>query len=103
VLQTFATKFKKLAAAKKEIAPMVNAGTIGNVEIYKGTATNLSKIESESVDYIYTDPPYGAKIPYLDLSIMWNAWLDLPVSDQDYELEAIEGGELKRPRKNMRI
>jgi adenine-specific DNA methylase len=25
---------------------------------------------------------------------MWNAWLDLPVTDSDYQQEAIEGGEL---------
>jgi adenine-specific DNA methylase len=46
------------------------------------------------VDYIYTDPPYGSKIPYLDLSIMWNEWLELPVDDEDYANEAIEGGEM---------
>ena len=59
----------------------------------KGTATNLSWIPDETADYIYTDPPYGKKIPYLDLSVMWNAWLDLDVTKEDYELEAIEGGE----------
>lgn len=49
-------------------------------------------VGTESVDYIYTDPPYGAKIAYLDLSVMWNEWLDLQVTDEDYEFEAIEGG-----------
>ncbi len=54
----------------------------------------------ESVDYIYTDPPYGSKIPYLDLSVMWNAWLDLPVSDADYANEAIEGGEADKSKQD---
>ncbi|MDR3271928.1 MAG: DNA methylase, partial [Flavobacteriaceae bacterium] len=58
-----------------------------------GTATNLHFLHNESVDYIYTDPPYGKKIPYLDLSVMWNAWLDLDVTEEDYAQEAIEGGE----------
>jgi len=58
----------------------------------------MENIKDESVDYIYTDPPYGAKIPYLDLSIMWNAWLDLPVDSQDYDLEVIEGGEQKKSK-----
>jgi len=49
-------------------------------------------------DYIYTDPPYGKKIPYLDLSIMWNAWLDLPVTEDDYKQEAIEGGEKQKSK-----
>jgi len=55
-------------------------------------------IESESVDYIYADPPYGSKIPYLDLSVMWTSWLDLPVSDADLKAEIIEGGEAKKSK-----
>ncbi len=93
VMNSFETKYKKLLAAKKEIAPLINDKTIQNAVIKKGTATNLKNIKTESIDYIYTDPPYGSKIPYLDLSVMWNAWLDLEVTENDYKLEAIEGGE----------
>ncbi|MEZ4528993.1 MAG: hypothetical protein R2941_24035 [Desulfobacterales bacterium] len=76
----------------------INEDTISNMQILKGTATDLRQIPKESVDYIYTDPPYGKKIPYLDLSVMWNAWLDLEVNRQDYELEAIEGGEHQKSK-----
>lgn len=93
VLSTFQTKFKKLLNAKKEMLSKINQHTINNAQIIKGTATDLSFIPKETVDYIYTDPPYGKKIPYLDLSVMWNAWLDLDVTTKDYEQEAIEGGE----------
>ncbi len=89
---SFRGKYKKLINAKKEIEPLINNSTIKNAKILKGTATDLSFINNESIDYIYTDPPYGAKIPYLDLSVMWNAWLDLEVSEEDRKLEAIEGG-----------
>jgi tRNA G10 N-methylase Trm11 len=89
----FETKFKKVIAAKRDIEYKINAATISNLQVVQGTATNLDFIKKESVDYIYTDPPYGKKIPYLDLSVMWNAWLDLPVTEEDYENEAIEGGE----------
>jgi hypothetical protein len=76
----------------------VTQETIGNVQIVKGTATDLSFLATESVDYIYTDPPYGKNIPYLDLSAMWHAWLDLDVTEKDYELEAIEGGEHEKSK-----
>jgi len=95
----FETKFKKVVAAKKEIEGlcMLNQKSFEqifeNANIIKCSATNLSFISNESVDYIYTDPPYGKKIPYLDLSIMWNSWLDFEVTEEDYNLEAIEGGE----------
>ena len=79
--------------AKREIEYKINADTIENLKVLKGTATNLENIKDQTVDYIYTDPPYGKKIPYLDLSIMWNAWLGLEVTENDYQMEAIEGGE----------
>lgn len=92
LMEIFGTKFKRLIAAKREILRLVTHAD-SKAQIIKGTATDLVAIEDESVDYIYTDPPYGKKIQYLDLSIMWNAWLDFEVSEEDYELEAIEGGE----------
>lgn len=67
-------------------------------KIFQADATNLKEIESESVDFIYTDPPYGDKIPYLDLSTMWNAWLDLSVDETLKEKECIEKGSLDKTR-----
>jgi 16S rRNA G966 N2-methylase RsmD len=93
VWNTYQKKFSSVMNAKKEMEPKINRHTINNAQIIKGTAKDLSWIPKESVDYIYTDPPYGKKIPYLDLSVMWNAWLDLEVTEKDYEQEAIEGGE----------
>lgn len=93
LMKYFEMRFQKVVAAKREMEYHINANTIGDLKIYKGDATNLIFIEDESVDYIYTDPPYGAKIPYLDLSTMWNAWLDLEVSEEDFAREAIVGGE----------
>jgi hypothetical protein len=93
VIKYFESRYKKIKAAKQEMEYFINEQTISTALILKGTATNLRIIPRESVDYIYTDPPYGAKIPYLDLSVMWNAWLDLEVSEEDYQQEAIEGGE----------
>ena len=98
LIKIFETKFEKVLAAKKEMEYFINDNTISNVQIRKGTATNLKFLPRESVDYIYTDPPYGRKIPYLDLSTMWNAWLDLEVTEEDYRQEAIEGGEQQKSK-----
>lgn len=94
----FASRFKKVVAAKREIAASIQPQLLAQAIIRQGTATDLNKIDDESIDYIYTDPPYGSKIPYLDLSIMFTAWLDLPIRKKDYELEAIEGGELNKSK-----
>lgn len=92
VMKYFEIRLKKLIEAKNEIRPFINNQTKDYLQIRKGSATDLHFLKDESIDYIYTDPPYGAKIPYLDLSAMWNAWLDLNVTEEDYKKEAIEGG-----------
>lgn len=96
----YETKYKKVLSAKKEMSYYINKQTISNATIVKGTATNLSWIPKESIDYIYTDPPYGKKIPYLDLSVMWTSWLDLEVTQEDYQQEAIVGGEHNKTKSN---
>jgi DNA modification methylase len=98
VIEVFKTKTKRVLDGKQEMNIFNYAERIDDIKVVQGTATDLSFIESESVDYIYTDPPYGAKIQYLDLSAMWNAWLDLDVTDEDYRLEAIEDGKLEKTK-----
>ena len=99
ITSVFQSRFKKVLAAKRELMPVTtNERRTTLKEIRRGSATNLAWIETETIDYIYTDPPYGAKIPYLDLSTMWNAWLDLPVTPYDRSLEVIEGGDEKKTK-----
>lgn len=43
--------------------------------INKSAILGLKKIPKNSIDYIITDPPHGDRIPYLELSQMWNSWL----------------------------
>lgn len=93
IIITLKKRFHSVIAAKKDIECFININTLHNLNIRQGDATDLNFLPDESVDYIYTDPPYGSKIQYLDLSTMWNAWLDLPVTEDDFKKEAIEGGE----------
>ena len=46
----------------------------------------LKKTEKNSIDYIFTDPPYGEAIQYSELSFIWNAWLE---EDYDTKEEVI--------------
>jgi len=92
IMTYFESRLKRVMAAKKELAPFITPETLATARIVKGSATRLDFVPDASVDYIYTDPPYGSKIQYLDLSVLWTAWLDLPVTPEDYDLEAIEGG-----------
>ncbi len=44
---------------------------------YKVLQNDVKKlnIKDESIDYIFTDPPYGDAVPYFEQSIIWNSWL----------------------------
>ncbi|MDP8237942.1 MAG: DNA methyltransferase [Candidatus Hatepunaea meridiana] len=98
----FCSKYKKFIEAKKETNDVIgDFYSSENLRIIKGDATDLRLlIPTESADYIYTDPPYGANFAYLDLSTMWNAWLDLPVTDDDRQAEIIEGGNLSKTKED---
>ncbi len=48
-----------------------------NYLISTGSTSNLRYIPCNSIDYIFTDPPFGSNIIYSDLNIIWESWLRL--------------------------
>lgn len=71
-LNSFRERFNKVRKGKQELI-----GVLDNqkAQILNIDATNLKSIKNSSVDYIFTDPPYGDSIAYFGLSMFWNAWL----------------------------
>lgn len=48
-----------------------------NTMISCQSATDLSNIPHNSIDYIFTDPPFGSNINYSELSFLWESWLNV--------------------------
>ena len=46
-----------------------------NVAISTGHAARLANIPSNSIDYVFTDPPFGSNIFYADLNIAYENWI----------------------------
>ncbi len=97
---TFEERILNLVTAKKEIDSVLDASTsaynkIGEFHSYSCDIFALAKKLGEKVDYIFTDPPYGGHISYLDLSTMWNAWLETMPDVATKGREIIVGGDLK--------
>src|SRR5205085_3509589 len=44
-------------------------------DILLGDAASLAGIADNSVDYVFTDPPFGSNIFYADCSLIWESWL----------------------------
>ncbi len=80
--------WKKVLAGEADIA-VVNDDC---VELMK-------KMPDESVDYIFTDPPYDASIQYGELSFLWNAWLknDYFYADRISVHEIVRNERQKKP------
>lgn len=55
---------------------------------YKVLQNDVKKLEikDESIDYVFTDPPYGDAVPYFEQSIIWNSWLKF---EPDYSKEIV--------------
>jgi hypothetical protein len=47
----------------------------GSAEVVRESATSLAGVPENSVDYIFTDPPFGANIYYADCALLWESWL----------------------------
>jgi len=50
------------------------------------SSTSLSNISSNSIDYIYNDPPFGANIIYSEMNLLLEGWLKVKTN---YNVEAV--------------
>jgi len=74
VLESFIRKVKKNHNSNKKIFKNIKNNT---VQIQSMDATQMNKIKTNSIDIIYTDPPYSDIINYSELNIVWESWLSL--------------------------
>lgn len=63
-LKTFIEAFQKIESSK------------GTVRFINGSSTNI-QLEDNSIDYIFTDPPFGDYIPYSEINQINEAWLGI--------------------------
>lgn len=62
---------------KSKIRDFESANYIGrgNNITMVNTATSLDTLKSNSIDYVFLDPPFGANIMYSELNSIWEDWL----------------------------
>ncbi len=98
VWNCFENRYRKVLKAKKiqsKINYTVKEGSRiedvlfsdKNLLLFKKPAQDVLKsFPNNSVDYVITDPPHGDRQPYLELSLMWNSWLE---ERPEYEKEIV--------------
>lgn len=102
VLHYFSNRINKIIKGKEDYFNTIEENNliqrVGSIDNYnafnqisssylitQNDCKNLA-LDNNSVDYVFTDPPYGDSVPYFEQSIIWNAWLELTV---DYENELV--------------
>ena len=74
------------AQARRRHAALVAAlaDAPGACTVAQSSAAALHHLDSGTVDYVFTDPPFGANIYYSDASFLWESWLDdfTPTADE---------------------
>jgi hypothetical protein len=68
---TFKNKFRMMGSGWRSLSEITNTNLLISTE----SSTNLQKIPDNSIDYIFTDPPYAGNVQYGELNYFWEAWL----------------------------
>ncbi len=91
VWNCFENRFRRILKGEKEIAEIFGGNSAEGIDekltLIHGSATNIPLAE-DTVDYVFIDPPHANRIPYMEQSLMWNAWLGLD-EDLNWEDEII--------------
>lgn len=56
------------------------------VDLYQGSSTDLAQLESNSLDLIITDPPFGGLLHYSELADFFYVWLRLALKNKYPEI-----------------
>lgn len=95
---TFFERAQNVIAAKMEVDTLLAVNPAkrkSNFVVENQDIEQLAEKYKGKADYIFTDPPYGGHISYLDLSTLWNCWLGIMPSKKARQNELIVGGDLK--------
>lgn len=61
------------------------------------SATRLAGVPDASVDYVFTDPPFGDNLMYSELNLLWEAWLGVRTDpSQEAVVDPVGGRDLER-------
>ncbi len=76
-----------LHGLKRKIKTLRNAfatvhGLDGQIQVLQGSSISTD-MDTGSVDYVFTDPPFGGNIPYSEVNFISEAWLGRTTHNQD--------------------
>lgn len=84
-IPSYNIEINPLHALRGKISGFISAyyGCRGNSVVNISSATKLETIASNSIDYIFVDPPFGANIMYSELNSIWEGWLNVLTNNKE--------------------
>lgn len=70
----YAGKIAKFSKAMQDVRER-------NTIVSTNSTTDLSLVLDNSIDYIFTDPPFGGNLNYSELSFIWESWLKVKTNN----------------------
>ena len=82
-------RIKRLAQAKASLPTF----RPGDVAVSCMSTTHLTSVSTNSMDYLFLDPPFGSNLMYSELNFLWEVWLRIKTT---VAAEAIENKTQKK-------
>jgi len=76
----YENRIKLICRATKEI------NILSDLFVSTKDARFMGDISENSIDYIFTDPPYAESVQYGELNFVWEAWLGFDTQWHDEEI-----------------
>lgn len=73
--------FNSLASKVRDIKKALIL--IDQNQVVSTSSSSISKINDSSIDYIFTDPPFGSNLMYSELNLIMETWLKVYTNNKD--------------------
>jgi 16S rRNA G966 N2-methylase RsmD len=83
VLESVRRVFRRSLVAREQL---VRLRLRGQACLSTQSAMDLGAIPDASIDYVFTDPPYGGVVQYAELNFLWEAWLGFDTGWHEREI-----------------
>lgn len=91
VFLTFERKAKTILDHLRTTAANYKAHSV----VVRGSATQMDYLPDNSIDLIFTDPPFGANINYSEMNILWESWLgEFTDTEQEAIINKVQGKDI---------
>lgn len=84
-IPSLSLEFTPSSTLKRKIQAFVSTwyANRGNCIVGIASATDLQTVPSNSCDYMFIDPPFGANLMYSELSAIWEGWIKLETNTKE--------------------